>query len=75
MNPELIQFTRNAAGQQETFALDEGPYAEASVGIANIFKVGRVDLVQRLNYLDNPNVPQLFGTRGLGIRFMVKFEF
>ncbi len=75
LNPELIQFTRNAEGQQETFALDDGPYAEASVGIANIFKVGRIDLVQRLNYLDNPNVPQLFGTRGLGIRFKVKFEF
>jgi len=75
LHPELIQFTRNAEGQLETFTLDEKPYMEASVGIANIFKVGRIDLVQRLNYLDNPNVPELFGTKGLGIRFMVKFEF
>lgn len=75
LNPELIQFTRDATGQLETFTLDDKPYMEASVGITNIFKVGRVDLVQRLNYLDNPNVPSLFGVEGLGIRFMVKFEF
>ena len=75
LHPELIQFTTDANGQQETFTLDEKPYIEASVGVANIFKVGRIDLVQRLNYLDNPNVPELFGTTGLGIRFMVKFEF
>jgi len=75
LNPELIQFTRDENGQAETFTLDERPYLEGSVGIANIFKVGRVDLVQRFNYLDNPNVPELFGVKGLGIRFQVKFEF
>lgn len=75
LSPELIQFTRDVNGAQETFTLDEKPYMEASVGVTNIFKVGRIDLVKRLNYLDNPNVPTLFGSKGLGIRFMVKFEF
>ncbi len=75
LNPDLIQFTRDENGQAETFTLDERPYLEGSVGVSNIFKVGRVDLVQRFNYLDNPNVPQLFGVRGLGIRFQIKFEF
>ncbi|MBL7919034.1 MAG: carboxypeptidase-like regulatory domain-containing protein [Bacteroidia bacterium] len=31
-------------------ALDKGPYAEASVGVENIFKVFRVDAFWRLNY-------------------------
>lgn len=31
-------------------ALDKGPYAEASVGIENIFKVFRIDAFWRLNY-------------------------
>ena len=38
------------------------PYAELSYGIENIFKVVRVDLVQRLTWLDNPGAK----------RFMVK---
>ena len=28
---------------------------EAGFGIGNIFKVFRVDVTRRLNYLDNPN--------------------
>jgi len=43
---------------------------EASVGIANIFKILRVDLIKRLTYLDHPNAPQ-----GYGIRFRMKFDF
>jgi len=38
------------------YALGNTPYVEAGVGIANIFKVFRFDLIRRFNYLDNPNV-------------------
>jgi hypothetical protein len=38
------------------YALGGTPYVEGGVGIANIFKVFRVDLIRRFNYLDNPNV-------------------
>ncbi len=38
------------------FDLNGGPFAEASVGVENILKVLRVDLVRRLTYRDNPNV-------------------
>jgi Family of unknown function (DUF5686)/CarboxypepD_reg-like domain len=34
----------------------ENPYIEVSYGIENIFKFFRVDLVQRITYLDNPDV-------------------
>lgn len=68
-HPELYQFLRDAQGQPTTFALGSQPYAEASVGVANIFKLFRVDIVKRLTYLDNPNVAE-WGLRG---RF--KFDF
>ena len=38
------------------FDLNGGPFAEVSLGVENIFKVLRVDYVQRLTYLENPNV-------------------
>lgn len=59
----------NATGLPTTYSLNSQPYAEVSVGIANIFKLLRVDLVKRLTYLDHPNAPKW------GIRTMVKFDF
>ena len=75
INPTLLQFTNNEEGMQETFSLSEKPYMEASVGILNIFKVARVDLIKRLTYLDNPNISSFLGVKGLGIRGMVYVEF
>ena len=56
-------------GLPTTFTFNHGPYMEASVGIGNIFKVLRVDLVRRLNYLDNPDVSKY------AVRFKMRFEF
>lgn len=39
---------------EHLYALDRGPYFEATTGIENIFKIFRVDAVWRLSYLDNP---------------------
>ena len=39
-----------------------GPYAEAAVGIENIFKIIRVDALWRLTYLDHPDIAK-FGIR------------
>lgn len=46
--------------------LEKKPYAEAGVGIENIFKVFRVDALWRLTYRDNPN--PLAKTVNMGIR-------
>ncbi|MCW3109164.1 MAG: hypothetical protein JWQ09_3670, partial [Segetibacter sp.] len=59
----------NATGLPTTYSLNNQPYAEVSVGVGNIFKLLRVDLVKRLTYLDHPNVTQW------GIRTLVKFDF
>ncbi|MGY6561197.1 MAG: DUF5686 family protein [Luteibaculaceae bacterium] len=45
------------------------PFAEAAVGIENIFKIVRVDLLRRLTYLDNPNIFIW------GVRVKLQFDF
>jgi hypothetical protein len=42
---------------------------EGSIGIANIFKILRVDYVERFSYLDHPD------TSKHGIRFFVVLQF
>ena len=68
-NPELYRFPVSNDGKLITYSLDKGPYMEGSVGIGNIFKFFRVDLVKRFSYLDHPNVSQI------GVRARFKFEF
>jgi hypothetical protein len=68
-NEDAFKFPTNTLGQTTTFVPDGKPYMEASAGIANIFKLFRVDLVKRLTYLDNPGVAKW------GIRTRVKFDF
>lgn len=75
LHPELIQFPTDDLGDPTTFTLIKEPYMEGSVGVANIFKILSIDLVKRFNYLDNPNIPNLFGVKGLGIRFRMGLEF
>ena len=52
-----------------SYSLEKKPYVEASVGISNIFKLLRVDLIRRFSYLDHPGVAEY------GIRARVKFDF
>lgn len=67
-DPSLIKYP-TFEGVPTTYTLDKKPYIEGSVGIANIFKLIRVDLVKRFNYLENPYVATL------GIRARFKFDF
>jgi hypothetical protein len=67
-DPSLIKYP-TFEGVPTTFSLEKKPYVEGSVGIANIFKLLRVDLVQRFNYLDNPFVARI------GVRARFKFDF
>lgn len=68
-NPNLLRFPVNADGTPITYTLEEKPYIEGSVAIANIFKFFRIDLVKRFTYLNHPNVSQL------GVRARFKFDF
>ena len=75
LNPELIQFTQTDEGIPETYTLSRKPYMEASIGVLNIFKIARIDLIKRLTYLDNPNISSFAGVKGLGLRGMIYVEF
>jgi hypothetical protein len=68
-HPQLYQFLQDGAGRPVSFALGSTPYVEGSVGIANIFKLFRIDVVKRFTYLHNPNVAE-WGLRG---RFKIDF--
>jgi hypothetical protein len=68
-DPSLLKFPVNAAGTPTTYTLNNGPYMEGSVGIANIFKVLRLDMVERFRYLDHPEAPKY----GLRARVLLQF--
>jgi hypothetical protein len=69
LHPNLYQFPVYQNGQPITYGLGSTPYTEASVGIENIFKFVRVDLVHRFTYLDHPDVAPW------GIRALVQVSF
>lgn len=68
-HPSSLQFPVNDEGIRTTYTLEKQPYIEGSVGLANIFKLLRVDLVKRFTYLDHPDVAEW------GVRARVKFDF
>ena len=56
-NKAITPKTDEAGNVMPTFNyLGNAPYVELGYGVDNIFKVGRIDFVHRLNYLKNPNV-------------------
>ena len=69
LHPSLYQFPVTSNGQPITYALGNTPYMEGSVGIENIFKFVRIDLVRRFTYLNNYDVAKW------GIRTLVQFNF
>jgi hypothetical protein len=52
-----------------TYALGSTPYIEAGIGIGNIFKFLRVDVIRRFNYLNHP------GASAYGVKFSFQPEF
>ncbi|MGA0556025.1 DUF5686 family protein [Larkinella sp. VNQ87] len=65
----VYRFPVDNQGNSISYTLGKQPYIEGSVGIANIFKLLRVDLVKRFTYLNQPNVSEW------GIRGRFKFDF
>lgn len=67
-NPSAMRFPL-IDGQAGTFALGKQPYVEAGFAIGNIFKLLRVDFIERFSYLNHPTVPRY------GVRFQLKFDY
>lgn len=68
-NSSLYKLPKEMDGTPITYTLGSKPYIEGSVGISNLFKFFRVDLVKRFTYLDNPHVTPL----GVRVRFKIDF--
>lgn len=68
-NHDILSFPVNDVREKTTFSLEKEPYMEGSVGVGNILKFFRVDVVRRFNYLNHPNVSEW------GIRGRFKFDF
>lgn len=68
INPNQMKFPLTD-GLTSTYTLGAKPYAEASIGIYNIFSIFRLDLVKRFTYLDHPNVSSV------GLRISSNFNF
>ncbi len=66
---QVFSFPTDAEGNPAMFSLNEKPYMEGSLGVGNILKLFRVDLVKRFTYLDHP------GISGLGVRMRVDMDF
>ncbi len=64
----LLRFPVNNNGTPLTYSFDKMPYIEASVGVSNILKIFRVDLIKRFTYLNHPDVSEL------GIRIQFKLD-
>jgi hypothetical protein len=65
----LYDFPASENGNNGTFALGNTPYIEGGVGIGNIFKVFRFDLIRRFTYLNHP------GVAPYGIKFTITPDF
>ena len=65
----LFAFPVTPEGTPITHALGSKAYIEASVGVVNIFKFLRLDLVKRFSYLDHPDISKL------SLLASVKFDF
>jgi hypothetical protein len=65
----LLLFPKDDDGATYLNTLEKKPYMEASVGIANIFRLLRVDYLWRLSYKNLPNVDKW------GIRFSIQAGF
>ncbi|MBX2900293.1 MAG: carboxypeptidase-like regulatory domain-containing protein [Cyclobacteriaceae bacterium] len=68
-NSSLYLFPTDVNGVTTTFAVSSEPYMEGSIGIANIFKLIRVDAVKRFSYYDHPHIAKW------GIRARFKLDF
>lgn len=70
-NSNLLKFPVDENGNSIVHPFTNVPYIEASVGLSNIGRLMRIDLVKRFTYRDFAYVPK----NGLGLRLSFGFNF
>ncbi|MFT5103706.1 MAG: hypothetical protein ACI86C_001366 [Candidatus Latescibacterota bacterium] len=69
LSPENAEFNVDSDGAFVPYRAPEDIYYEYSVGVGNIFKIFRIDLNFRGNYLDNADVRKIGVTGSFGFSF------
>jgi hypothetical protein len=64
----LFKFPTDDNNIPLTYTLSNKPYVEASVGVSNLFRILRIDLIKRFTYIHNPNISTL------GLRIQIKLD-
>ena len=67
-NNDLFKFPVGPDNSPITYKFDNRPYIEAGVGLSNILRVFRIDLIKRFTYLDHP------GISGFGFRVQFRMD-
>jgi len=67
-NEDLFHFPVDNNNMPLTWAMEKKPYIEAGIGLSNILRVFRVDLIKRFTYLDHP------GISGFGFRVQFRLD-
>jgi len=68
LQSDLFKFPKDIDGTLLTYTLEKKPYIEASIGVSNILKIFRIDIIKRITYLHHPNVSDL------GVRLQFRFD-
>jgi hypothetical protein len=58
-NNKLFKFPMDENNLPLTYSLEQKPYIEAGVGLSNILRIFRIDLIKRFTYLSNPDVTDI----------------
>ena len=66
---DLFKLPTDIYGSPISFTLEKKPYVEVGCAITNIFRFFRIDFVERVSYINHPNISKW------GIRADYKFDF
>jgi hypothetical protein len=64
-NNDIFKFPVNENNVPLTYSLEQKPYIEAGIGLSNILRIFRVDLIKRFTYINHPDVTDI----GLRVQF------
>ena len=63
----MFKFPTDKNGLLQTYTLENKPYVEASIGVSNLMRIFRVDLIKRFTYLNQPAVSEI----GFRVQFIL----
>lgn len=66
---QVMVFPQDSEGNNTMYMLTHKPYIEGGVGVGNILRFLRIDVIKRFSYRDHPKAPDI------GVRMRIDFDF